>query len=97
MMAYERSKNNRDNFGKFIHQFQSETKTLIRKLERILKLYRQNVSLLFNQTCLKEMNAAQLHTHTHTHIYIYIYIYIYDVNVCVCVCVCVSVCAGIYM
>ena len=36
-----------------------------RKLERILiKLYRQNVSLLFNQT----------HTHTHTYIYIYIYI-----------------------
>ena len=29
-----------DNFGKFIHQFQPETKTLIRKLERILiKLY----------------------------------------------------------
>ena len=43
------------NFGKFIHQFQPETKTLIRKLERILtKLYRQNVSLLFNQTCLNE-------------------------------------------
>ena len=40
-------------FGKFIHQFQPETKTLIRKLERILiKSYRQNVSLLFNQTCL---------------------------------------------
>ena len=54
----------RDNFGKFIHQFQPESKTLIRKLERILiKLYRQNVSLLFNQTC----------THTHTLIYIYIY------------------------
>ena len=36
-------------FGKFIYQFQPETKTLIRKLERILiKLYRQNVSLLFN-------------------------------------------------
>ena len=32
---------------------QFETKALIRKLERILiKLYRQNVSLLFNQTCL---------------------------------------------
>ena len=31
----------RDNFGKFIYQFQPETKTLIRKLERILiKLYR---------------------------------------------------------
>ena len=62
MMAYKGSKSTRDNFGKFIHQFQPETKTLIRKLERILiKLYRQNVSLLFNQTRL----------------YIYIYIYIY--------------------
>ena len=36
MMAYETSKSAWDNFGKFIHQFQSETKTLIRKLERIL-------------------------------------------------------------
>ena len=52
-MAYERSENAWDNFGKFIHQFQPETKTLIWKLERILiKLYWQNVSLLFNQTCL---------------------------------------------
>ena len=48
--AYERFESARDNFGKFIHQFQTETKTLIKKLERILiKLYRQNVSL-FNQT-----------------------------------------------
>ena len=62
-MAYERSKSARDNFGKFIHQFQPETKTLIRKLERILiNLYRQNVSLLSNQTS----------THTHTYTYIYI-------------------------
>ena len=54
-MAYEKSESARNNFGKFIHQFQSETKTLIKKLERILiKLYRQNVSLLFNQTCLNE-------------------------------------------
>ena len=28
-----------DNFGKFIHQFQPEFKTLIRKLERILIIY----------------------------------------------------------
>ena len=49
MMVYEGSKSTRDNFGKFIHKFQPETKTLIRKLERILiKLYRQNVTLLFN-------------------------------------------------
>ena len=38
-----RDESSRDNFGKLIHQFQTETKTLIRKLERILiKLYRQN-------------------------------------------------------
>ena len=58
----------RDNFGKFIHQFQSETKTLIRKLKRILdNLYRQNLSLLFNETCL---NERLLPNYTHTHIYI---------------------------
>ena len=63
MMAYEESESARDNFGKFINQFQPETKTLIRKLERILnKIYRENLSFLFNETCL---NA-----------YIYIYIYI---------------------
>ena len=40
MMAYERSESARDNFGKFIYQFQPETKTFIRKPERILnKLY----------------------------------------------------------
>ena len=47
----------------------------------LIKLYRQNVSLLFNQTCLNERllpNCTHTHTHTHTHIYIYIYIiYIY--------------------
>ena len=64
-------------FGKFIRQFQPETKTLIRKLEKILmKLYRKNVSLLFNQICLNERQLPNYtHTHTHTHIYIYIYIY----------------------
>ena len=41
MMAYEGSESAWDNVGKFIHEFQPETKTLIRKLERILiKLYR---------------------------------------------------------
>ena len=54
MMAYEVSESARDNFGKFIYQFQPETKTLIRKLELIFnELYRQNVSLSFNETCLK--------------------------------------------
>ena len=70
----KRSESTRDNFSKFIHQFQPKTKTLIKKLERILiKLYRQNLSLLFNQTCL---NERLLPNYTHTHIYIYIYIYI---------------------
>ena len=42
-------------FAKFIYHLQPETKTLIRKIERILdKLYRQNLSLLFNETCLNE-------------------------------------------
>ena len=69
MMAYERSDSAQDNFGKFIHQFQPETKTLIRKLERILiKLHRQNVSLSFNQTCLNERQLPN---------YIYIYIYMH--------------------
>ena len=49
-MAYEGSKRAWDNFGKFIYQFQPETQTLTKKLERILnKLYRQNLSLLFNE------------------------------------------------
>ena len=43
----ERSESTWDNFGKLIHQLQPETKTLIRKLERILiKSYRQNVSII---------------------------------------------------
>ncbi len=43
MMTNEGSESTRDNFGKFIYQFPPETKTLVRKLERILnKLYRQN-------------------------------------------------------
>ena len=71
-MAYKSSESTRENFSKFIRLFQPETKTLIRKLERVkIKLYRQNVSLLFNQT------RTRTHTHTHTHTHIYIY-------VCVC-------------
>ena len=47
-MAYEKSESARDDFGKFIHQFKPETKTLIKKLERILiQLYKH-----FNQICL---------------------------------------------
>ena len=48
-MACERSESASDNLGKFIYQFQLKTKTLMRKIERILiKLYGQKVSLLFN-------------------------------------------------
>ena len=64
MVAYERSESVRDNFGKLIYQFQPKTKTLAKKLERILiKLYRQNVSLLFNQTYLNESDCCPT-THT---------------------------------
>ena len=41
---------------------------------KLINLYRQNVSLLFNQTCLNELLLPN-HTHTHTHTHIYIYIY----------------------
>ena len=84
MMFYERSKSALDNFGKFILHFQPGTKTLIRKLKRILiKLYRQNVFSLFNQI----------------YIYIYIYICVcvcvcvpMRLVVCVCLCACECVC-----
>ena len=46
MMAYKRSESARENFGKFIDEFQPKTKTLVRKLERILiKLCRQIFSV----------------------------------------------------
>ena len=38
MMVHEKSKSAQNNFGIFIHQFQTETKTLIKKSKRILKL-----------------------------------------------------------
>ena len=67
MMAYARFESARDNFGKFIHQFLPETKTLNMKLERILiKLYRQNVFLLSNKT---RLNERLLPNYTHTHTY----------------------------
>ena len=58
---------------------ETQIKTLFSKLERILiKLYRQNVSLLLNQTYVNERQQPNYtHTHTHTYIYIYIYIYVY--------------------
>ena len=60
MMAHERSESIRDNFGKFFLQFQPEIKTLIRKLERILKNY-------IDKMCFYYLII---------YIYIYIYIYI---------------------
>ena len=66
-MAYERFESAQEKFDKFIHQFQPETKTLFAKLKRILmKLYKQNVSCLFNQTCLNEKLVPNK---THTQIY----------------------------
>ena len=78
-MAYERSESTGNNSSEFIHQFQPEIKTLIRKLKRVLvKLCRQNVSLLFNQTCFNErLLPNTTHTHKHTYLYLYLYIYIY--------------------
>ena len=71
MMAYEWSESGRDNFGKFIYQFQPETKAFIIRLERILdKLYRKKLSYLFNEI---RLNERLLPNNTHTHIYIYIY------------------------
>ena len=100
MMAYEGSERTQDNFKKFIDQFQPETRTFIKKLERVLnKLYKKKLTLLFNETCLNERlqpyytyihTYIHTHTHTHTHIYIYIYIYIYIHRVCVYIC-CISV------
>ena len=84
-MAYEKTKSAWDNFGKFIHQFQPETKTLIKKLERILiKLYRQNLFLLFNETCLNEWLLPNYPP------YIYIYIYTYACTHSVCRSLCLS-------
>ena len=80
MMVHEGFESARDNFDKFIYQFQPKTKALVRKFETVLiGLHRQCVfSILSN--LLKWRTAAQphthTHTHTHTHIYIYIYIYI---------------------
>ena len=63
-MSYEGFESACDNFGKFIHKFQPETKTLIRKLGRILiKLYRQNLST----TYLIKRVSARAHTHTHNY------------------------------
>ena len=73
MIAYEGSESAWDYFHKFINLLQHKTKALVRKLEKILKkLYRQHVSLLFNQTCL---NKRLLPNFTNTYI-IYIFTHI---------------------
>ena len=80
MMAYERSESTHDNLDKLINQFPPKTKTLVRKLERIwIKGHRQNMFLLFNQTCLNEGLLPN-----YKHIWIYIYIHVF---MCVFVCV----------
>ena len=47
MIAYVRSVSTQDDYGKFIHQFQPETKTLIRKLERVLIEYIDKMCLYY--------------------------------------------------
>ena len=75
MMAYERSESAWTIFANSSTNSNLEPKALIRKLERILiKLYQQNVSLLFNQTYL---NERLLPNYAHTHTYIYIYIVLF--------------------
>ena len=64
MMAYEGSQSAQDNFGKFIHQFQTETKTLIRKLERILN-YTDKICLYYLMKHVY-MNDCYLTAHAHT-------------------------------
>ena len=87
MMAYERSESAQYHFRKFIYKFQPKTKTIVKKLKTILiKLYRQNVSLLFNQSFGNEGQLSKPSpslslslsfslslslSHTHTHTHIY--------------------------
>ena len=90
-MAYERSESARGNFGKFIFQQLTKTKTFVMKLERILiKFYRQNVFLLFNQICL---NEGLLPDYIYMCVCVCVYSYAYvSIYMCVCVCVYVFLC-----
>ena len=90
-MAYEVFECAQDDFGKFIYQLQSKTKTFGRELERMLiELYRHNASLVFKQTYLyffpsynvwKHVRYPSLISHQPGVItqfrYIYIYIYMF--------------------
>ena len=76
MIVYERSESARYNFGKFIHQFQPETKTLIKKYERILtKLCRKNwllvVWVLWHTNLCRLFNAKfSLYVYTFNQIFL---------------------------
>ena len=66
MKVYEESESDWENFGEFINPLQHDTcQEVVKDPE---KLYKQQMSLLFNQTCSNEGLLAN---------YIYIYIYIY--------------------
>ena len=92
MMACERYGSARDNFDEFNIKHQRKTKTLVRKREKILlKLYRQNMSLLFKPAWTKD---SYLTTHTHINITGWVSVCERErererESVCVCMCVCV--------
>ena len=82
MTAYEKCERSRDNSST---NSKLKPKHLSGNLKGIVKkLYRRNMSLLFNKICLNE-GLLPDYTHTLSCIHIYIYIYIY-ISVCVCVC-----------
>ena len=61
-------------YRRFINQFPPDTRKWMRRLERINTIiYKQGMSILFNQICInEEMLPKYTHTHTHTHIYSFI-------------------------
>ena len=77
MTAYEKSERAQYKFDKFIYQLKPKTKTLARKLERILiKLCRQNVFYYLIIHAYKKDCCLTTHTciymETNTHVYIYL-------------------------
>ena len=81
------------NYERFINQFQPDIIRSIRQLERIFKIFRQKMSVMFNQICInEEMLPKYIYIYIYMYVCMYIYIYIYTrVRACVCVCVCVCV------
>ena len=71
MMAQDRAESIREqiNYVKFINQCRPDIITFIQQLKkRDMKVSRQKMSILFNQTCFnEEMQTKYTHTHTHTH------------------------------